>query len=140
MPKSDDLALPPSTPPSRSLALPPGVEGVDGAELFGEAAFEAKVKAAKRAGLVCSACSQPIDDHGFEYVSFRTEMNEGDAVCVTGRAFICSRECCTDARATLENSAGARRQFPGWHFFYREVEEAPDAPPPDQGAEAEPKQ
>lgn len=117
------------------LDLPPGARnGLDGAELLGHEALEAKHQAAKRAGLFCSACDQPMDESGWEYISFRTDVREGDAVVLTARAFICNRPCCTDARATLEKTAGARRPWAPWHIFYVE---APDAPPADEDARPE---
>jgi hypothetical protein len=68
-----------------------------------------------------------MDEDGWEYFSVRTEVREGVPVVVSGIAYICPRECCTEARASLEKSAAGRRRWPAWHIFY--VEEVPDAPP-----------
>lgn len=119
MPGIDDLDLPPGArddaPAGAGLALDP--------------AIEARIEAAIRAGLFCSACAEPMEDDGWEYVSFRTEIRPSGAVVVSGRAFLCNRESCADARARLEKSAAARRPWPAWHIFAVEV---PDTPPADE--------
>ena len=104
------------------LALPPGArdEIPDSAPLLGTDALAAKHKAGMRAGIFCSACGQAMDEPGWEYVSFRTELREGQPVCLTGRAFICGRECCTEPRRQLDQSAAARRPWAAWTIFYVE--------------------
>lgn len=123
-------------PDPEDLILPPGANGqppTEGAALLGQDVLEAKYQAAAKMGIYCSSCQQPMDEDGWEYFSVRTDVREGVPVVVSGIAYICQRDCCTEARATLERSAAARRRWPGWHIFYVEP---PDVPPPTSEAPA----
>jgi hypothetical protein len=120
--------------PSDDLILPPGSDRppTEGAALLGN---EAKHLAAQRAGLYCTSCGQSMDEPGWEYFSVRSDVREGVPVIVSGIAYICNRDCCTEARSALEKTAAGRRPWQPWHIFYVEV---PDAlPPVEPGEEAE---
>lgn len=135
------------------LSLPPGARDdgppTEGAALLGNEALEAKFEAMMKAGLFCSSCGQAMNEPGWEYVSVRTDIREGIPVVISGVAYICPRECCTEARAQLEKSAAGRRPWAPWHIFYVEAPDAPPAPPeasevpappPEAPAEPEPEQ
>ena len=105
------------------LILPDG----EGAAVLGEAAIDAKITAAKRAGILCSACGEPLDGDAWQYVSFRTEFREGEPSVISAVAYICARDTCAEPRSLLEKSAAARRPWPAWHIF--EGEPPPEEPP-----------
>lgn len=108
---------------------PPSAEGPPD---LSQAALEAKHLAAMRAGLFCAACGQAIDEPGWEYFSVKTELRNGNSVVVSKVAYICRRDCCEEARETLNKSAAGRREWRAWEIFYVE---SPDAPPEDLGTE-----
>lgn len=112
---------------SGGLHLPGGGDQrppTDGAALLGTEAEEAMAEAGRRAGILCSACGEGITDDGWEYLSLHTEVRQGSPTVVISKAFICRRDTCATARAGLEQTATARRPWPGWHIFASE-----DTPP-----------
>lgn len=113
--------------PAEGPLEPPPTEG---AIIIGDGANEAKEALAKRTGIICSACGQPMNADGWEYVTLRTEHREGEGTAVLGRAFICGRQVCTEPRAEMEKVAAARRPARPWHVFdgSEPVEQQPDTP------------
>lgn len=109
---------------------PPQPPPTEGAILLGGEAAEAREQLAKRAGIICSACGQPMNGDGWEYVTLHTDVREGMPTVVAGRAFICGRPSCTEPRAEMEQNSAARRPARPWHVFE-------DAPPPEGEDEAE---
>lgn len=116
----------------------PGLELPDsakGAALVGEDAARALEEAARLHGVLCSSCALGMEGPGFEFLSLRTELIQGQPTVVKSIAFICDRDTCIEARQKLSESATATRPAGGWTLF---IGQEPAPPPSNGNGESEP--
>jgi hypothetical protein len=69
---------------------------------------------AKKLGIICRACANPMDDGGFEFIQLDPQMSEDGPIIRIQRAFICTRASCAQARENFRGAATAYRPAPAW--------------------------
>lgn len=89
----------------------------DGAVILGDGAEAVRQRAAQRAGVLCFACAEPIDEPGWQYFLITTEVRDGRVGAQSGMVYLCNRPSCAEARAAFEQEAAARRPWPPWFML-----------------------
>lgn len=88
----------------------------NGAVLLGEQAAAMLEQTAIQLGINCTVCGLEMSGPGFEFVSLRPTMRQGNPTVVVGKVFVCGREECADGREKARSKCTAVRPAGGWEI------------------------